>query len=148
LIHRAAGVRVMKLTRDDAVAINLELRAISGKLDGSISELMRSGCSGLQFTEYRKLVGRILGNLYFHILRQLFDEFPDLKPAQPDRPERPLNAEVAEHILQLMTEMTSMMDALRPTLRDRLGEEVDEGFEEIRQAVSEVRTLVHRSQLE
>jgi hypothetical protein len=135
------------LTRDDAVAINHEFRAISDKLVGSISDLMKTGCFGPQLTEYRKLVGRIMGSVYFHILQQLFEQFPDLKPAQPDWPERPLNAEVAEHILRLMTEMTSTMDALRPTLRDRLGEEVDEGFEEIRQAVSEVRTFVHRSQL-
>jgi hypothetical protein len=67
------------MRRDLAEEIIQELLSCSGKLDHSVAQLQ--GAVGKDFfTRYRRLVGQAMGMLYIEILRDLFQQYPDLEP--------------------------------------------------------------------
>jgi hypothetical protein len=67
------------MQRSIAESITRNLLSCAGHLDQSVGYF--SGVSDeASLTRYRRLVGQLMGLLYIEILRELFDEFPDLEP--------------------------------------------------------------------
>jgi len=57
------------------------LLAVSGSLDGSV-ELVQKRCSEEEFVEYRRGVARVLGEMYFELLKPLYAMNPTIKPPE------------------------------------------------------------------
>ncbi len=56
-----------------------EVLAASGKLDGLLATLQGT-MNERRFLECRRLVGQIMGLLYIEILRDIFQQYPELVP--------------------------------------------------------------------
>lgn len=67
------------LNRELAEEVTKELLACSGKLDQSVATLQGEVGEDL-FVRYRRLVGQTMGELYLDVLRDLFQQYPDLEP--------------------------------------------------------------------
>ncbi len=67
------------MRRDLAEKICTTLLECSGKLDRSVGVLARAVDAEF-FDCYRRSVGQALGAIYLDILREVFEEFPDLEP--------------------------------------------------------------------
>ncbi len=107
---------------------------------------MQSGCSGAQLEEYRRLADRIMGNLYLHMLKPVFDEHPDLQPPeQGNETARSLSDEIARQLLQLMNQITSTLQDVRGMSGARLGPYFDEGESDVHETVAEVRRFIRGS---
>src|SRR5258708_5687042 len=107
------------MTRDEACAITQTLLDVSAKVNHSVQQVMKSGCTGAQFTEYRRLAGRIMGNIYLHLLQPVFDKHPYLQPAETTSAqsnEPPLNRETAESLTALMSDVVSTIDEVKKSL--------------------------------
>jgi len=57
---------------------NLALRA-SDDLNSILIELI-DGADAEKITESKKLIGALLGEIYFGVLRPVYDEYPELAP--------------------------------------------------------------------
>jgi hypothetical protein len=67
------------MERDQAKAISeLALRA-SDDLNSVLIELLK-GADAEKATEYKKIIGSVLGEIYFSILRPVYDRYPDIAP--------------------------------------------------------------------
>ncbi len=51
------------------------------KLDASVA-LVKAQCSAEEFAAYRKAVGMVMGEVLFEIMNPLYEQHPDLKPAE------------------------------------------------------------------
>lgn len=67
------------MRRDLAEKICAALLECSGKLDRSVGALAGAVEAEL-FDRYRRSVGQVLGTIYIEVLRDIFDEHPDLEP--------------------------------------------------------------------
>lgn len=65
--------------KDLAEQITRELLSCSGKLDHSVG-LLQGAVEEDFFTRYRGLVGQVMGLLYIEILRDVFQQHPELEP--------------------------------------------------------------------
>jgi hypothetical protein len=67
------------MRKDLAERVVESLLACSGRLDRSVAVL--EGSVDQQFYgSYRRRVGQVMGALYIDVLRELFQEHPDLEP--------------------------------------------------------------------
>ncbi len=55
------------------------MRDCSDKLNVSV-QTVKDTCSRQEFLDYRKAVGRIMGDMHVEIMRPIFKEHPDLEP--------------------------------------------------------------------
>jgi hypothetical protein len=62
-----------------AEVISRELLDCSGKLDQSVA-VLAGVLSSEDYQRYRGLVDQIMGSLYLDILREIFEQYPDLEP--------------------------------------------------------------------
>jgi hypothetical protein len=67
------------MRRSAAEVISRELLDCSAKLDQSVS-ILAGVLSSEDYQRYRGLVGQIMGSLYLDILREIFEQYPDLEP--------------------------------------------------------------------
>lgn len=55
------------------------MRECSDKLNVSVQKV-KDTCTEEEFLEYRKTIGKIMGDMYFDVMRPIFEEYPDLEP--------------------------------------------------------------------
>lgn len=67
---------MQKQVAEQVPALMLEY---SGKLDQSV-QLVKDTCTEEEFLDYRKAVGRIMGEMCVEIMWPIFHEYPDLEP--------------------------------------------------------------------
>jgi len=67
----------MQLEQAKAIS-ELALRA-SGDLNSVLIELLK-GADAEETAKYKQIIGSILGEIYFNILRPVYDRYPDAAP--------------------------------------------------------------------
>ena len=68
-----------RVTRITAAELEALLRNVSANLDKSI-RIVKEGESEEEFVRYRKLVGRMMGEIFTEVLQPIYSQFPDLAP--------------------------------------------------------------------
>lgn len=67
------------MRKETAKEVAKELLFCSGKLDQSVT-LVRGVVGENFYLQYRALVGQIMGTLYIELLRDIFQQHPELEP--------------------------------------------------------------------
>ena len=57
------------------------MQDITGQLDISIRLVMDNTDNAQDFQKYRRLVGKLMGEIFAEILQPIYDQYPDLTPA-------------------------------------------------------------------
>jgi hypothetical protein len=65
-----------KSVAEKVLALMLEY---SGKLDASV-QLVKDSCTEQEFLDYRRAVGKIMGEMCVEIMWPIFKEHPELEP--------------------------------------------------------------------
>ena len=60
-----------------------QLNDIVGRLNESI-KLVQLNCDEAEFAAYRKVVGRVMGNLILEVINPLYEKNPEVKPENYD----------------------------------------------------------------
>ncbi len=53
---------------------------VTADLNDMVSVGLQSGLGDEEYRRFRRIVGRIMGDVYLEILRPLYDSFPHLEP--------------------------------------------------------------------
>jgi hypothetical protein len=67
-MERAAAEKIEKIMRD-----------VSGELDESI-RIARDNTNDHEFVLYRRLVGKLMGEIFVEILQPIYSQYPELTP--------------------------------------------------------------------
>jgi hypothetical protein len=70
---------------DVAERLSRLMLRLSANLDQSIA-YVQDNCSDVEFKEYRRAVGRIMGEIYVEIEEKIWKEHPSLRPLQLNGP--------------------------------------------------------------
>ena len=65
--------------KEIARAINALMIEYTEKLNGSIAMVMKR-CSEEEFKLYRKSIGKIMGYMFWEVMRPLYEKHPELQP--------------------------------------------------------------------
>jgi hypothetical protein len=71
--------------RDDAEKLSVLLLRIGGYLNQSTA-FVRDHDDEAEFLEYRRVVGKLMGDLYLDLMEPLWRRFPELRPDDMDGP--------------------------------------------------------------
>ena len=67
--------------KEIAAQISALMVEYGAKLDASVA-LVRDHCSENELKEYRRAIGKIMGDMLLEIMNPLYQRHPDLKPPQ------------------------------------------------------------------
>lgn len=65
--------------KETAVEVDKMMRECSALLNESIRRVMET-CPDEEFKEYRRVIGRIMGSVYFDVLEPIYRQYPELEP--------------------------------------------------------------------
>lgn len=67
------------MERATAEKIEKIMRGVSGELDESI-RIVRDNTSEQEFARYRRLVGKLMGEIFVELLQPIYSQYPELTP--------------------------------------------------------------------
>lgn len=140
------------MTKKSAAAVVEKISGFYDRIDESVRRFEAVATTG-QTRDYRRLVGRIIGNMLMSIVEPILAIYPDLEsdslrmpPESP--PDPPLDPEVAELVRQLEEDIREWLPQARAALADwpdKDGQDViDEGVREIADATDALAGFVNR----
>ena len=68
-----------------AAKIEAIMRGICGQLDQSV-RLVMDASDPNEFQEYRRKIGRVMGEIFLEVRQPIYDEYPELIPAELKSP--------------------------------------------------------------
>jgi hypothetical protein len=98
------------MTKHQAQEQAQKFRQFGKDLTQSLQRVMTGGATGAQFTDYRDIVGQLLGYSFFVVLNPIWSRYPDIEPEEMRKrngvpPSPPLPVELCRSILELVAQI-------------------------------------------
>ena len=69
------------MDRQTAAQVEAIMREICGRLDHSV-RLVMDATGADEFHEYRRKIGRVMGEIVLEVMQPIYDEYPELTPVE------------------------------------------------------------------
>jgi hypothetical protein len=139
------------IDRDVAERVKSVSLACTYQLDQSVKEAL-SRAPAVHASLYRRLVGRVLGELFTAVLMPIYAAYPDLEPeelkrARLDPQPATMSPEVGSKLMDVISFATQELSTLRAELSADPGKDVSDlnlALQEPLNALQDIREFLHR----